>query len=82
MLVLCELDREQLRAFMDAFFRLPAATWLGFMQGSLSPTQIFSAMWRVFGFASSDLRQKLLAMGTDRRGSRQLLRAAMPGNPL
>lgn len=82
MLVLCELDREQLRAFMDAFFRLPAATWQGFMQGSLSPTQIFSAMWRVFGFASSDLRQKLLAMGTDRRGSRQLLRAAMPGNPL
>ncbi len=82
MLVLCDLDRVQLRAFMDAFFRLPPATWQGFMQGSLSPTEICSAMWRVFGFATSDLRQTLLAMGTNRRGSRLLLRAAMPGNPL
>lgn len=82
MLVLCDLDRAQLRAFMDAFFRLPADKWQGFMQGSLTPTEICSAMWQVFGFATSDLRQKLLAMGTDRRGSRLLLRAAMPGNPL
>jgi len=82
MLVLCDLDRTQLRAFMDAFFRLPPAKWQGFMQGSLSPTEICSAMWQVFGFATSDLRQKLLAMGTNRRGSRLLLRAALPGNPL
>ena len=78
---LADLDRRATVSFLDAFFTLPRADWHGFMTGDLRPAAICGAMLGVFRRASSPLKSRLLRAGTG-SGSKALLRAALPDNPL
>jgi lycopene cyclase-like protein len=79
--VICELNATRIRDFINAFFRLPDSSWRGFLDATLTPPQLVAAMLRVFGASSAPLRRSLLGMTTG-NGSRSLVRAARPHNPL
>lgn len=58
--VLREMNREEIGEFVESFFGLPTDQWLGFMEGTLRPGQILSALGGVFGGCSSRLRLRLI----------------------
>jgi lycopene beta-cyclase len=59
--VLTRLSRDELAAFMRAFFNLPAATWQRYLTGALGPLDIALAMLRMLVVADADTRRQLLA---------------------
>lgn len=69
--ILMDFDRLQMQRFTEAFFGLPIARWLGFMEGRLSTLSILDSMWRVFRRSPGGLRLRLVAGGS-RRGCRAL----------
>jgi lycopene beta-cyclase len=58
---LAAFDARTMRAFMAAFFSLPDARWRGFLDGTLSPAALVSAMARIFAAADGKVRRRLLA---------------------
>jgi lycopene cyclase-like protein len=58
---LCDLDAAQTRAFFDAFFSLPDATWRGYLSGDLTPRELAAAMFAVFGLVGTRIRMRMIA---------------------
>lgn len=61
--VLLRLDPQETHRFFSSFFSLPRPLWLGFMTGRLPPSQIATAMWRIFTHAPPSLKKELLWQG-------------------
>jgi lycopene cyclase-like protein len=57
---LLRFDAARTRDFVREFFRLPTPSWVGFMEGALSPTEVAGAMWRLFLRAPLPLRLELV----------------------
>lgn len=76
--VLADLDAENLRRFMSAFFALPRETWSGYMSGTLSAAQVASAMARLFVGVETKMKWSLLEAGA-RPSSLPLWRAVLSG---
>lgn len=74
--VLCRLDRDQLGRFFDAFFRLPADQWQGYLGATLPPAGLAKAMAGVFVRADPDLQRLLVGTGASPSGT-ALLRSVV-----
>lgn len=49
--------------FFDAFFRLPLASWAGFLAGTLGPAELGTVMTRLFRSLPASVRWRLLRTG-------------------
>jgi hypothetical protein len=54
------MDQREMGDFAEAFFSLPTESWLGFMQGTLTPAQILRVLARVFSKSTTRLKLRLL----------------------
>jgi hypothetical protein len=57
---LTEMNQREIGEFSEAFFSMPTESWFGFMQGSLTPAQLFGVLARVFSHSSARLKLRLL----------------------
>ncbi len=58
--VLLDLDDDDVRAFFDAFFELPATDWASYLRVDAPPTEISAVMARLFRSASWRIRRRLV----------------------
>ncbi len=62
--VIARFGPQAMRDFIQAFFAMPSADWLGFMTGTLSPSAVLGVMWRVFLKAPLNLQVELLKVSS------------------
>ncbi len=59
--VLLDLDDDDVRAFFDAFFELPAQDWSAYLRIDTPPREISAVMLRLFRSSSWQVRRRLAA---------------------
>jgi lycopene cyclase-like protein len=57
---LVRMDVVETSRFFDAFFRLPVASWSGFLSGTLGPSELGVVMTRLFRSLPASVRWRLL----------------------
>jgi lycopene beta-cyclase len=72
------MDAPATRRFFEAFFRLPAPDWQGYMSGTLDARPLSQVMWRVFQEVPAPLRLRLMRAGMGAEGARLAGRLLAP----
>jgi lycopene beta-cyclase len=57
---LTQMNQREIGDFAEAFFSMPTESWFGFMQGTLSPSQLLRVLASVFSHSSTRLKLRLL----------------------
>ena len=60
---LVSMDVDETSRFFDAFFRMPLASWAGYLAGTLSPVELGAAMTGLFRTLPASVRWRLLKAG-------------------
>jgi lycopene cyclase-like protein len=60
---LVSMDVDETSRFFDAFFRMPLASWAGYLAGTLSPSELGAAMTGLFRTLPASVRWRLLKAG-------------------
>jgi lycopene cyclase-like protein len=74
---LVSMDVGETARFFDAFFRMPLASWAGYLAGTLSPSELGAVMTRLFRSLPASVRWRLVKAGVS-AGAAPLARTVLP----